>query len=76
MNTQAHTEIKSQDTTAHKHTSDAETALGFAVMGCLAAGAVGIVKALEMERASDVLLCLLGAVAAFGFVICLYIRKD
>lgn len=76
MTTQTSAETKSQDTTATTRVSEAETAIGFAVMGCLVAGAVGIVKALEMERASDVLLCLLGSVAAFGFVIYIHFRRD
>lgn len=45
-------------------------------MGLLVAGAVGVWKAMSMERGIDVLLCLLGAVAAFGTVYYLYFRKD
>lgn len=51
------------------------TALDWAVLGCLIAGAVGIVKAFGMETPSGVLLCLLGSVAAFGLVIYVYLRK-
>jgi len=50
--------------------------LGFAVIGCLVAGAVGIFKAMSMESAGGVLLCLLGSVAAFGMVFYVYLRKD
>ena len=46
--------------------SSADTVVGFAVLGLLAAGAVGVLKALGMESGFDVLLCLLGSVAAFG----------
>jgi len=50
-------------------------ALDWAVLGCLVAGAVGIVKAFGMDSPSGVLLCLLGAVAAFGLVIYVHLRK-
>lgn len=51
------------------------TALDWAVLGCLVAGAVGIYKAFGMETPSGVLLCLLGSVAAFGVVIYAHLRK-
>ncbi len=53
----------------------AQTVLGFAVLGMLVAGGVGIAKAMEMEHGSDVLLCLLGSIAAFGTVFFIYFRK-
>ena len=56
-------------------TSKRTSALDWAVLGCLIAGAVGIVKAFGMESPSGVLLCLLGAVAAFGLVIYVHLRK-
>ncbi len=49
--------------------------VGFAVLGCLVAGAVGIGRALNMDSGLDVLLCLLGSVAAFGVVLFTYLRK-
>jgi hypothetical protein len=51
------------------------TALDWAVLGCLIAGGVGIFKAYGMNSPSGVLLCLLGAVAAFGLVIFVHLRK-
>ncbi len=51
------------------------TALDWAVFGCLAAGAVGIIKALGMDNASGVFVCLLGPVAAFGMVFYVHLRK-
>jgi hypothetical protein len=39
--------------------SNAEMVMGFAVLGCLMAGGVGIWKALTMISGLDVLLCLL-----------------
>jgi len=51
------------------------TALDWAVLGCLIAGAVGIVKAFSMDSPSGVLLCLLGSVGAFGLVIYVHLRK-
>jgi len=56
--------------------ASAETVVGFAVIGCLVAGAVGIDKATDMQNGLDVLLCLLGSVAAFGMVFYIYFRRD
>jgi hypothetical protein len=61
--------------TRSERASSAETVIGFAVLGCLVAGGVGILKALSMESGFDVLLCLLGSVAAFGTVFLLYFHK-
>jgi len=45
------------------------------VIGCLAAGLVGVVKALKMTNGFDVLLCLLGAMTAFGLVLYIFFWK-
>jgi len=50
-------------------------ALDWAVFGCLAAGVGGIYKAMSMDNAWSVLLCLLGSIAAFGVVIYAHLRK-
>jgi hypothetical protein len=73
MSTQAQTDKRSP---ASDRGSSAETVVGFAVLGCLIAGAVGVIKALSMESGFDVFLCLLGSVAAFGMVFFIYFRKD
>jgi hypothetical protein len=73
MNTQAQTDKQS---TASDRGSSADTVVGFAVLGCLIADAVGVLKALSMNSGFDVLLCLLGSVAAFGMVFFVYFRKD
>lgn len=49
-------------------TSTGDFILGLVVLGLLAAGIVGILKATSMSTGLDVLLCLLGSVAAFGGV--------
>ena len=59
-----------------ERSSSAETVVGFAVLGCLVAGTVGILKASSMESGFDVLLCLLGSVAAFGMVFYIYFRRS
>jgi hypothetical protein len=56
--------------------SDADKVMGFAVLGCLVAGSVGILKAMSMESGTNVLLCLLGSVAAFGTVLYFCLRRD
>jgi hypothetical protein len=45
------------------------------VIGCLIAGLVGVLKAFRMANGFDVLLCLLGAVAAFGLVLYIFFWK-
>ena len=46
-----------------------------AVLGCLIAGMVGVIKAFTMSSGIDVLLCLWGAVLAFGLAIGVYFWK-
>jgi len=72
MTTQSQAESRSETT---GRSFSADTVLGFAVIGCLAAGTVGIMKASSMERGVDVLLCLLGSVVAFGAVFYIYLGK-
>jgi hypothetical protein len=59
----------------HKHGSGRQTVMVCAVIGCLMAGTAGIVKALNMAGGVDVLLCLLGAIGAFGMALCVYFWK-
>ncbi len=72
MTTQTQTQNRSETTDRH---SSASTVLGFAVIGLLVAGTVGVVKAMSMASGIDVLLCLLGSVAAFGAVYFIYFGK-
>lgn len=48
----------------------------FAVVGFLAAGVVGLVKAMGMTSGLDVLFCLLGSATAFGAVIYVCFHKS
>lgn len=50
--------------------------MAFAVVGCLAAGMAGVIKALTMTGGFDVLLCLLGSIGAFGTALCVYFWKQ
>ncbi|HTJ00974.1 MAG TPA: hypothetical protein VL527_18975 [Dongiaceae bacterium] len=65
----------SPQSTASEPSSAADTMIGFAILGCLVAGGVGILKAFSMENGADVLLCLLGSVTAFGTVFYFCFRK-
>ncbi|MEY2789464.1 MAG: hypothetical protein RIT19_1708 [Verrucomicrobiota bacterium] len=49
--------------------SKGDTVVGFAMVGFLLAGAVGLVKAMGMTSGLDVLFCLLGSATAFGAVV-------
>ena len=73
MRTQTQTENQTATT---ERGNSGETVVGFAVLGCLVAGAVGILKALEMQTGFDVLLCLLGSVASFGMVFYICFRRS
>jgi len=68
------TQIQNRNETT-KRESSSDTLLGFAVLGLLVAGTVGVLKALSMESGFDVLLCLLGSVAAFGAVYYIHFGK-
>lgn len=72
MSTETETSNKSK---APERSSDGETVVGFAVLGLLVAGAIGISKAISMTSGLDVLLCLLGSVAAFGAVVYIYFGR-
>jgi hypothetical protein len=50
--------------------------LEFAVFGGLLAGAAGIVKATQMQRPVDILLCLLGSLTGCGLVCYFYFRRE
>jgi hypothetical protein len=63
-------------TDATERNSSAATVVGFAIIGCLATGVVGILKALSMETGGGVLCCLLASVTAFGAVAYIYLRRD
>ena len=62
-------------TELYKHSSSRESMMVCAAFGCLIAGIVGIIKALNMTGGFDVLLCLLGATAAFGTALYVYFLK-
>jgi hypothetical protein len=57
------------------HHDGPRTVMIFAVLGCLLAGVVGVIKAFSMAGGIDVLLCLLGATIAFGTALCVYFWK-
>jgi hypothetical protein len=63
------------DVKASGRSISAETVIGCAILGCLVAGIVGIIKAITMDSGSGAALCLLASVAAFGTVCFVYLRK-
>jgi hypothetical protein len=71
MTTETQTQNRSETS---ERSSNADTVVGFAVLGLLVAGGVGVLKALSMDSGFDVLLCLLGSVA-FGAVYYIYFGK-
>ena len=66
-----------QSTSSHEQQNPSvDTVIGFAVLGCLVAGGVGIWKAFGMTSGIDVLLCLVGAAASFGTVLYVCFCRD
>ena len=57
------------------HDEGRRTVMVFAVLGCMIAGIVGVIKAVSMVKGFDVLLCLMGAIGAFGTALCVYFWK-
>jgi hypothetical protein len=57
------------------HHGGRERMVLLAVLGCLVAGMVGVIKASTMASGLDVLLCLWGSVLAFGVAIGVYLWK-
>ena len=55
-----------------KYSSGREAVMIFAVIGCLVTGIAGVIKAMNMTHGIDVLLCLLGAIGAFGMALGVY----
>ena len=72
MNPQTETTDRSE---TPEHNSSAETVLGFIIIGLLAGGTVGVVKAYSMTSGLGVMCCLFGSVAAFGAVYYIYFGK-
>jgi len=70
------TQVQSQadDTKAAGHIIGGETVVGYAVLGCLAAGTIGLAKAASMDGIGAGS-CLLASVAAFGTVCYIYYSK-
>jgi len=72
---QPQTEKKTDDAKLSKRVISGETVTGYAVIGCLVAGTIGILKSTEVDGIGAAA-CLLAAVAAFGVVCHIYFRKD
>jgi hypothetical protein len=74
MTTQPRVQSQGDDVNALNRIVSGEAVVGYAVLGCLAAGTIGIFKAIFMDGIGAAL-CLLASVAAFGTVCYIYYRK-
>ena len=74
MNTEAQAQNISSEAKATKGIISGEAVVGYAVLGCLVAGTVGIFKAVFMQGVGSAA-CLLASVAAFGTVCYIYLRR-
>jgi hypothetical protein len=59
----------------YRYDAGRQAVMACAVIGCMVTGLAGIIKAVNMTGGIDVLLCLLGATAAFGMALCVYFWK-
>jgi hypothetical protein len=75
MATQTQAESKTDDAKESKRVVSGESITGYAVIGCLVAGTIGIFKAMGSEGVGAGA-CLLASVAAFGTIYYIYYRKD
>lgn len=57
------------------HSETRSNVMIFGVLGCMLAGVAGVVKALSMTGGFDVLLCLVGAIGAFGMALGVWFWK-
>ena len=75
MTTDTPVQTQSSDAKPAKRIISGETVIGYSVLGCLVAGTIGIIKAMEMEGIGAAS-CLLASVAAFGTTCYIYFRRD
>ena len=76
MTSQPNVETQNRDKSVHDRTSITHGTLQFAVFGCLLAGLLTGIKAVQMEQVIDALLCLLGSALACGLVCYLCFQRD
>jgi hypothetical protein len=74
MSTEPQARDVGSEVKAPKHFISGEAVVGLAVLGCLAAGAIGLFKAMTTEGVGAGV-CLLASIAAFGTVCYIYFRK-
>lgn len=74
MTTETQTQSENSESKPIKHVSG-EKVVGYAVLGCLTAGTIGIYKAMVSEGIGAAA-CLFAAVSAFGITCYIYFRRD
>ena len=74
MATQPEAQSQSDNAKGLTRIVNGEAVVGFSVLGCLAAGTVGICKAILVDGIGAAF-CLFASVAAFGTVCYIYFRK-
>lgn len=66
---------KIEDAKSSKDSVKNGTAIGFALLGCLVAGTIGVFKALVSEGVGSAA-CIIASAVAFGTVCYFYFQKD
>jgi len=75
MNSEAQTQHAGSEIKTSKRVIGGEGVVGYAVLGCIAAGTIGIFKAVWTDG-TGAAACLLASVVAFGTICHIYFRKD
>jgi hypothetical protein len=75
MNTESQTQNIGSEIKTSKRIIGREGVVGYAVLGCLAAGTIAIYKAVWAEGMGAAA-CLIASVIAFGTICYIYFRKD
>ena len=77
MNSEAQTQNQNitSELKRSKRVIGGEGVVGYAVLGCLAAGTIGIYKAVWTDGIGAAS-CLLASIVAFGTICYIYFRKD
>lgn len=75
MNTEAQTQNIDNGVKPSKRIVAGEGVVGYAVLGCIVAGTIGIYKA-AWANGVDAAACLVASVVAFGTICYIYFRKE
>jgi hypothetical protein len=74
MTTETNAQSQNEDAKISKSFISGEVVVGYATLGCLVAGTIGVLRGITTDGVGAGV-CLLASVAAFGTVCYIYFRK-